>query len=569
MGRDTRRAALREGFVVAGASLASAIAFTWPLLLHLQTRARDLIDTLFQAWTIDWVQHAVETGINPYNANIYAPEKTSLAYSDTLLGVAIPTLPLRWMGMDPIGVLNITIIVGFAASAAAAYLFARYVSGSRLAGAVAGAAYAFGPFGALSARHVHVAVRPGVPLAAAAAWWLAERARGREPGESVGRLAAPGLTLVAVVAWQGTISFYPATYSVVAAAVVLLVRWRSLDRAGLIAGAGALAASAAVLALLAIPNLEVAARDPNYHFDLASFGVNGANFTHTEPGLVVWGGLLGLGGSDTMRNAVFPGAVLLALAVAGAVSGWRARGRLRLVTITALALTVVGAVLAIGTAATGWRRFAPYRLLYELVPPFDALRATARAWMIGLLGLGLLAGLGSLALAGWLRRHVRGRVHLVTGVVGVIVVLLILLEGFDPWFDRPTVAVPPVDRALTHLEAGGVVYLPMNASDQVDAGYFQQPRNLYGATAHHRITPNGYAGYAPQSYLRQSKELRSLPDDRSLALLRRLGVRFVVVHPGVAGTPWAGLVDRASAAPLRFLGRYGADLLYEVPSPGV
>jgi hypothetical protein len=164
-----RHSYLREGAAVVAGSLLASIAFTWPLVLHLQSRARDLVDTLFQAWTIDWVQHAIGSGLNPYNANIFAPEKTSLAFSDTLLGVAIPTFPLRWLGMTPIGVLNVTIIVGFAASAAAAYLFARVAGGSRLLAAVAGAAYAFGPFGALAARHVHVAVRPGVPLAAAAA----------------------------------------------------------------------------------------------------------------------------------------------------------------------------------------------------------------------------------------------------------------------------------------------------------------------------------------------------------------------------------------------------------------
>ena len=256
----TRRGRVIEAGAVLVGSLAAAIAFTWPLVLHLQTRARDLADTLFQAWTIDWVQHAIESGKNVYDANTFAPEKTSLAFSDTLFGVAIPTLPLRWLGLTPIGVLNVTMILGFTVSAAAAYLFVRLVTGSRVAGAVAGAVYAFGPFGALATRHVHVAVRPGVPLAAAAAWWLADRARDK------GRLVAPAFALIAVVAWQATVSFYPATYAVVAAGLVLVVRVRSLDRRGIVAGLGALAGAVASLVLLAIPNLEVAARDPNYNF---------------------------------------------------------------------------------------------------------------------------------------------------------------------------------------------------------------------------------------------------------------------------------------------------------------
>jgi hypothetical protein len=107
----------------------------------------------------------------------------------------------------------------------------------------------------------------------------------------------------------------------------------------------------------------------------------------------------------------------------------------------------------------------------------------------------------------------------------------------------------------------------MNVSDEVDIGYFAQPRNLYGATAHHRRTPNGYAGYLPQSYLENSRALRSLPDAAAIARLRRLGVRYVVVHADVASTPWAPLRAPDAAAPLRLVGRYGTDLLYEVPSP--
>ena len=546
---------------MAAVSLVAAIAFTWPLVLHLNSRARDLIDTLFQAWTIDWVQYALSHGMNPYDANIFAPEQTSLAYSDTLMGVAIPMFPLRWLGMTPIGVLNVTIILGLAASAAGAYVFARLVTGSRLVAVVAGAAYAFGPFGALSERHVHVAVRAGVPLAAAAAWWLADRARERRP------IVWPGVALVAVVAWQATVSFYPATYSVVAAFVVLLVRWRSLDRRGLIAGASALVAAAVVLALLAIPNLVVAGRDPSYEFTLDNFAPFGANFFHTDPDVLVWGSVIGLDADDPLRLAVFPGLVVLVFAVGGLVHAWRRHGRARTAAITGLALTVVGAVLAIGTASTGWRQYAPYRVLYELVPPFNALRATGRAWMIGMLGLGLLAGLGVTAFAGWIAKRLPTRARLVPGVVGTVVVLLVLLEGFDPWFDRPTARVPAVDRELAQREPGGVVYLPLNTSDAVDIGYFQQPKNLYGATEHHRRTPNGYSGYLPESYLRQSRALRALPDEDALALLRRIGVRYVVVHEDVAGTPWSSLRNPDAAAPLELVGRYGPDLLYEVPRP--
>jgi hypothetical protein len=223
-------------------------------------------------------------------------------------------------------------------------------------------------------------------------------------------------------------------------------------------------------------------------------------------------------------------------------------------------------MLALGTSATGIRRYAPYRLLYEVGPPFSALRDTARAWMIGLCGLALLAGLGALAIADWLQPRVRQRTPVVAAIVGTLVVFLILFEGYDPWFNRPTAQVSPVDVELTRRhDPGGVVYLPMNSNAQLDISIFKQPMNLYGDTAHHRPTPNGYSGYVPPSYVTQSRALWTLPSPDALVLLRRLGVRYVVVHPSVASTPWANLRSRRSAAPLQYLGRFGRDLVFQVP----
>jgi hypothetical protein len=128
------------------------------------------------------------------------------------------------------------------------------------------------------------------------------------------------------------------------------------------------------------------------------------------------------------------------------------------------------------------------------------------------------------------------------------------------------VRIAPVDVELAHRpDTSGVVYLPMNSNPQLDISIFKQPRNLYGDTAHHRPTPNGYSGYIPPSYVAQSRALWTLPSPVAVALLQRLGVRYVVVHPSVAGTPWASLHVPSSAAPLRYVGRYGRDLLYELP----
>jgi hypothetical protein len=59
--------------------------------------------------------------------------------------------------------------------------------------------------------------------------------------------------------------------------------------------------------------------------------------------------------------------------------------------------------------------------------------------------------------------------------------------------------------------------------------------------------------------------MRNLPSRRTLDEPRSIDVRFVVVRGWARGTPWEPLLDPSRASPLRFLGRYGDDVLYEVP----
>jgi uncharacterized protein YjeT (DUF2065 family) len=237
---------------------------------------------------------------------------------------------------------------------------------------------------------------------------------------------------------------------------------------------------------------------------------------------------------------------------------------------------LVGLALGLGAGPTGWRRFLPYRLLFEYVPGWEALRATGRAWVVGLLGVGLLAGLGALAIGRGLARRAHWTMRTTVGVLAAVAVVGVLVEGYAPWTsaDQGTVdiAVSPVDEHLASLPPGGVLYLPaleQSAGPVREAlSGFRQAENVYGTTAHHRITPNGYSGYFPPSWKQLSRDMEQLPDARTLAQLRRLGVRYVVARDWAAGTVWAPLLDRDRAAPLRYLGSYDGDVLYEVPRAG-
>jgi hypothetical protein len=562
----TVRRVARETAIATVIGLVAAIAVTWPLVTKLGHIGHDAFDPRFQAWTIDWVQHKLGSPGSLFDANIFAPEPHTLAYSDSLLGIAIPLLPLRWLGVSPIGQLNIALLLGFATSAGSGYLFGRIVTRSVSVGAMTAAAFAFGPFGSVSSGALHATAHAGIGVAAAAAWWLAERASARDQTRS---LVAPAALLAAAIVWQASVSFYPGAYAFGAAAVVLAVRWRALGRRGWLWAGGALMVAALCTLALSVPYLQVRDEQPGFRRTLAQLPPLSADFGATDPRLSIWGSLLGKGtGWPIYGEPAFPGLVLLVLTPIGAIAGWRARGHARRAVITGGALTLVGAALAVGAGPTGWRRYAPYRLLFEYVPGWEALRATGRAWVVGLLGVGVLAGLGALAVGRWLARLTKMQRTTAVLVVATIAVLGVLVEGYAPWTGRPDIRVSPVDEHLAALpQPGGVLYLPMlepGATAGALSG-FRQAENVYGTTAHHRKTPNGYSGYFPPSWVKLSHEMRALPDEQTLERLRQLGVRYVVVRGWARGGAWDALLDPARASPLVFVGRYGDDVLYSVP----
>ena len=557
-----------EVVIATVAGLVMAIAVTWPLVTKLGHTGHDAFDPRFQAWTIDWVQHKLGSPGSLFDANIFAPEPHTLAYSDSLLGIAIPMLPFRWLGVSPIGQLNIALLLSFASTFASGYLFGRVVTRSMVVGALTGVAFAFGPFGSVSSGVIHAAAHAGVGVAAAAAWWLADRSRAQRP------LLAPSALLAAALVWQASVSFYPGAYAFGAAIVILAVRWRSLGRRGWLWAGGALLAAGACTAAMAIPYLEVRNDQPGFKRTLADLPPLAADFGATDPRLSIWGSLLGKGGGwPIYGEPAFPGVFLLVLAPIGAIAGWR-DARRRLATVAGLALVLVGLALGLGAGPSGWRRYAPYRLLFEFVPGWEALRATGRAWVVGLLGVGLLAGLGALAIGRWFAGRFHGRARTVVGVVAAVALLGVLVEGYAPWTsaDRGTVdvAVSPVDERLADLPPGGVLYLPaLDQTSPLQEAFtgFRQAENVYGTTAHHRLTPNGYSGYFPPSWKQISRTMYALPDPVALTELQRLGIRYVVVRSWAKGGIWGHMLNPEFAAPpLKLLGTFDGDVLYEVPS---
>lgn len=553
-----RRAAARLGRGLAHewtlavlASLALAVALTWPALRHPRyTLPQDLGDPTLVAWLLSWPGHILLTDPGQlWHGNAFYPERWSYAFTDSLLGYA----PFGLVGEGPLAAAlryNILYVLIAALAFFGAYALARQLGATPTGAAVAAAAFAYAPWRLTQAGHLHVISTGGIALS------LAMLARGHGWSLRHGfrpERVRPGWIIGGwlVAAWQVTLGFGVGlmfAYALLLVAVVVVVGWvlRRLRRrprqpVGRLLGANLIGGSvfAAVAVLMALPYLTVLRLHPHAQRSIAEVEM----FSPPLRGFLVapaesW--LWGAAHADARaalswppEMALLPGFALLGLATAGLFfSVWSVRTRL------CLAGGVAGTViLAMGTEfADG----ALYRPLYELLPGWDGLRTPGRLVIWTTLLLGVLAAGTVSALVARARELARHRGSPYPGgwlrLAAVLPLVLVLVEGLNT---TPHVVVPPQPAALASVE-GPVLVLP---SDQLT-----DMQVMMWTTDRFVPLVNGGSGFVPQSLAETRQVTATFPDQASVSHLRSLGVATVVVLPDrVVGTPWEGALYATGA----------------------
>ncbi|MEH0821008.1 MULTISPECIES: hypothetical protein [unclassified Micromonospora] len=550
------RVARHEWTVVVLGSLALAAALTWPTLRDpAGTIPQDTGDPTLQAWQVAWGGHALRTDpAHLWHSNTFFPEPYTYAYSDTLLGFA----PFGLVGEGPVAAVvryNLLYVLVHALAFVGAYALSRQLGAGRAGSAVAGASFAYAPWKLAQAGHLHVLSVGGVALALAMlarghGWSLRH---GHRPDRVRPGWAAAGW---AVAAWQITLGFgigLPFAYVLVllclAVAVAYGVTWwrrrtrPAVPRGLFLADLAGVSGFAGVTLLMAAPYLEVVARHPAGRRTAAQvdmFSPPARGFLIAPPESWLWGerhgaarATLGFPGEMTL----LPGVVLIALAAAGLVfSVWRLRQRI------ALAVGVLVSLALAAGSSFGGDGHPGYLTLMRHLPGWDALRTPGRLVLWTTLLLGVLAA-GVLTVQdrsptgtsprGW-RRWTR-----VALVLPVLPVLLVLVEGVNR---TPHVPVPAQPAALRGV-AGPVLVLPL--------GGIREYHVMLWSTDGFPRTVNGLASFTPESQQRIRDAATGFPDAASVAYLRAVGVRTVVLLPGyAAGTPW----QDAAARPVDGLG---------------
>jgi len=204
-------------------------------------------------------------------------------------------------------------------------------------------------------------------------------------------------------------------------------------------------------------------------------------------------------------------------------------------------------VIAVSILALGFREGGgllwPYRLVYEVLPGWQAIRVPGRLVTFSSLGLALLAGAGAQRAMGTAgeRRFARGWVG---PAVAALLALAIAVEGrglpFDPFDNRAQPAVPTAPPSMASVPAPQLHLPAERASDN--------RRYILWSTDGFPKLVNGRSSLNPTFTQRLIEDVQGFPSRRTVELLARTGIRSVVLHADrTEGTPWQGAARRPVA----------------------
>jgi hypothetical protein len=498
-------------------------------------------DARLLIWTLAWDAHALLTGAPIFDANMFYPQAGALGWAEHHLGIGVFAAPVYALTRDPVYSYWCIWLAAFILNGLAMQALAFRITKDRVAAFGAGLVYAFAFFRMHHAHgHVQMLWTWAMPLALLALDRWVER-------PSAGRTAVVTV-LVLIQALSGWYLAAMLALLLLVAGPLLLTR-RPLTPRHLATGAIATAIGLPVLLWFVGPYTQLPgnslAEVQGNSADVASYLVPPANTVlgqwvqvHTSmTPRWIWGeqtlylGLAGVGlaGLGKWRWVRMPDRLTAASAFAGGI---------------ALALSF-------GPGA-GLRPFD----LFLRIPAMGLLRAPARFALLVVFAQAVLAAGG----AAWIRSRWK-----TAGTVA-----LALLAGAGLWESYvvnfpggtpPREPIPAVYSRLAALPKGPVLSLP---TYRFAPDNFHEADYLLFSTAHWNPLVNGFGRHEPPGHMARMETLQHFSSAEAVALLRRIGVRYVVLHPSRASELARAAAAAEQVPGVRLVAHDGDDFLFEI-----
>jgi hypothetical protein len=514
----------RELLVVSALFVLLTIGATYPQIIRMSSHVGTHYDALFSIWRLAWVAHQLPRDpLHLFDANIFYPERNTLAYSDAMLLPALIAAPLIWIGVSPVVVYNVLILLSFATACVGMYVLVRTLTGCRAAGIFSGVPFAFQAYRFAHYPQLELLWTCFIPLAL----WALHRT-------FVTQRARDGALLGLFTGLQAWACLYYAVFLATAltiVSIVLLIGHRLRD-IGRLAKAGAVAVVICLLmsAPYALPYLKaretVGTRE---EAEIRQWSPTLKAYIATTPESWLYGRITD--GFGYLEGTMFPGVVPVVLACCALFGRW---GRVQLAYLLLLAITF-----DLSLGLNGWL----YSWLYQLVWPYQGLRVPARLFVLVSTALALLSGFGLVRIMAALRHGAMRR------VAAVVLTALALIEAL---------AIPlpldPLEREHTNADAFLAVQPPTVVMEWPvprpdNLGVTHDPLYMLRSTAHWQSLVNGYSGFHPSSYIEFLERMKRFPDPSAVRYLQRIGVRYVVLHSEPDPVTYAFVMARMMKVP--------------------
>jgi hypothetical protein len=507
----------REGIAITLAAIALTVYFTWPVTLNPAGMGRlRLGDGQFSVWNVAWVAHAIITpGEKLFDANIFHPHRSTLAYSEPNIGAGLLAVPAYYFTRNPHAAHNSAMLIGLTGTVIGMYLLVRRLTGSREAALVATIVFSFCPFFFARTAHIQLMMMWPLPFALLAFHRFVEDVtlpRAAVLGVAIGVQAlfcSYYGVLVGLLVGLGVLVY------AVAAGLWRQPRWWYLS---------VLAAVVSVVTVLPffLPYLHLQSstgfertlqESQTYSADWRAYFASSS-----------WAHDWMLAYIQRWKEVLFPGFTALILGGYGMFLAFRRRppgeAGVPLARANAVFYLLVF-ILAL------WSSFGPqaglYSVLYYTVPVFSLLRAPARFGLAVTLALSVFA---AVAVSVLLERLVPSRRWWAALALALVVVVELSTE--IPYI--PAREVPRAYKVLAAAERGPVVELPFY---YLGENRFRQTQYMLGSTWHWQRLVNGYSDYIPPDFFVGGPLLESFPNAEGFAWLRERGTRYIVVHLGL------------------------------------